>query len=288
VANAEARLKGTGKDPIAEKGARDGEAWARAFKKASDEFLLSAFQASKGVDLSRSQGGVLNLMNQPNYGSSVLGQGAAGEAALLAMGGTKTRDQVEESKKIDAEMKKQAKSVADAQKVWENYGKKVGSIMGDLISGHKKMGQALREALTEMGKAFLQYVVKSVMGSAAIAGAHTEEQMSTTGPFGWAAGLPAMAMVVAAVQALLGGIGSAAGGWDLPASGGTFPAVLHPREMVLPAEHADTIRSLKDGGGFTLHLNALDAKSSVDWIERNPRVIEMAFRRAAQRGGMHR
>lgn len=78
----------------------------------------------------------------------------------------------------------------------------------------------------------------------------------------------AMGAMMAAVMGLLGGGGSkttttttripsAAGGWDIPA--GINPLTqLHEREMVLPAEHADTIRGLSGGGGGneTIVINA--------------------------------
>ena len=83
-----------------------------------------------------------------------------------------------------------------------------------------------------------------------------------------AAGAAAAAM--AAVYGLLGGMGgggggstttttripSAAGGWDIPA--GINPLTqLHENEMVLPAEHAQTIRDMagQGGGGDTIVIN---------------------------------
>lgn len=76
----------------------------------------------------------------------------------------------------------------------------------------------------------------------------------------------AMGAMMGAVMGLLGGKGnsttttitripSAAGGWDIPA--GINPLTqLHEREMVLPAEHADTIRGLSSSGsGETIIIN---------------------------------
>lgn len=78
----------------------------------------------------------------------------------------------------------------------------------------------------------------------------------------------AMAAMMAAVMGLMGGGGgggstttttripSAAGGWDIPA--GINPLTqLHENEMVLPAEHAQTIRDMagQGGGGDTIVIN---------------------------------
>ncbi|MDO5059957.1 MAG: phage tail protein, partial [Neisseria sp.] len=77
-----------------------------------------------------------------------------------------------------------------------------------------------------------------------------------------------MAAMIAAVMALIGGGGgggttttttripSAAGGWDIPA--GLNPLTqLHENEMVLPAEHAQTIRDMagQSSGGETVIIN---------------------------------
>lgn len=55
-------------------------------------------------------------------------------------------------------------------------------------------------------------------------------------------GAPAFGASMAAVTA---SFATAEEGWDLP-SGGPFPMVGHSREMMLPEEHADTIRDMSD------------------------------------------
>lgn len=55
-----------------------------------------------------------------------------------------------------------------------------------------------------------------------------------------------------------GDVPSAAGGWDVPSVSGAIPAVLHPREMVLPESYADVIRGMAGGdggGGVTINVN---------------------------------
>lgn len=62
---------------------------------------------------------------------------------------------------------------------------------------------------------------------------------------GWAMAGAAFAAVMAMVMSAKGNIKSARGGMDIPA--GVNPLTqLHEREMVLPAQHADTIRRLED------------------------------------------
>lgn len=58
----------------------------------------------------------------------------------------------------------------------------------------------------------------------------------------------ALATVFASIMGMQGKIASAAGGYDIPA--GINPVTqLHAQEMVLPAEHANTIRELSANGG---------------------------------------
>lgn len=80
---------------------------------------------------------------------------------------------------------------------------------------------------------------------------------------GWAMAPGIFASVMAMVLGAKSTIPSASGGFDIPA--GINPLTqLHEREMVLPAEHAETIRNLGNaaGGGVTnLHVHAVDAHS---------------------------
>lgn len=67
---------------------------------------------------------------------------------------------------------------------------------------------------------------------------------------------------VIAVTSMVGNIASAEGGYDIP-SGVNPMTQLHQNEMVLPAEHANTIRNMGNmsGGAMNVTVNAIDAKS---------------------------
>jgi hypothetical protein len=57
-----------------------------------------------------------------------------------------------------------------------------------------------------------------------------------------------------------GDVPSAAAGWDVPSASGGIPAVLHPREMVLPEKYAEVIRGAAaggGGGGVTVQINGV-------------------------------
>jgi hypothetical protein len=95
---------------------------------------------------------------------------------------------------------------------------------------------------------------------------------------------------VAAVTAYAGvmAFASAEGGYDIPA--GVNPMTqLHQKEMVLPAEHADTIRSLKGGGGgggdtHNWHISAMDGASVHRVLMANPAAFAAAAKNSARKG----
>lgn len=93
-------------------------------------------------------------------------------------------------------------------------------------------------------------------------------------------------------------LAAASGGWDVPAyaGGGADIAgglsILHPREMVLPANLAQGVRNMVAGGGASggdnhlhLHAAAMDAPSMDRWfrglIASNPGAIKGLFRNNA-------
>ena len=135
-----------------------------------------------------------------------------------------------------------------------------------MIFGTKEALETAAKAKTVANKA---EETKSVVGSnatqAASGAASSQASIPYVGPI---LAVAAMAAMMAAVTGLMGGGGcggstttttripSAAGGWDIPA--GINPLTqLHENEMVLPAEHAQTIRDMagQGGGGDTIVIN---------------------------------
>jgi hypothetical protein len=101
-------------------------------------------------------------------------------------------------------------------------------------------------------------------GGAAAAGAAA----GGGGLFSWAGGLLGFAR---------GGIvPSAAGGWVVPNFGGATPALLHAREMVLPADISQGLQGMIAGGGGGAHFHAhfhgpADAPAISRWFRDNLR-----------------
>jgi hypothetical protein len=176
---------------------------------------------------------------------------------------------------------------AEASKHWVQLGQTIQSSLGNaltsIITKTQSFTQALRnlfksvtdsmvQMLVQMGlEQAKQFLMRKLMGKEAAAsdisagaGSYAVNAMSSVAAIpvtGWAMAPGVGAAAFANAIGYMGSIASAAGGWDIPA--GINPmAQLHSREMVLPEEHADTIRGLKGGGGPQIHFNitAMDGK----------------------------
>jgi hypothetical protein len=119
----------------------------------------------------------------------------------------------------------------------------------------------------------------AVGGGAAAAGAGAAGAAAGGGGlFGWLGGLLAFSR---------GGIvPSAAGGWALPSFAGATPALLHSREMVLPAPLSEGLQNMiAQGGGGDMHLHfhgPSDGPAVERWftglMARNPGVVRNMLR----------
>jgi len=86
----------------------------------------------------------------------------------------------------------------------------------------------------------------------------------------------AAAVAFAGVEAFGGDVASASGGWErVPAD--DAPALLHRNEMVLPANLAERVRGMTEGGGqggsqvvhqHNYHFQTPDARSFEQWLRR--------------------
>jgi len=170
------------------------------------------------------------------------------------------------------ELDMQAETVTES--VWKQAFNSIqsgfASTIRGLVSGTMTITQAFRNMLKSVLDAvvnfLIQYVAKQIWASAtttatkateatAVVGSNAAEAASGAAasassiPFaGWALAAVAFAAVMAMVLGARSQIKSAAGGFDIPR--GLAPMTqLHPEEMVLPAEHANTIRRMAGGAG---------------------------------------
>lgn len=148
----------------------------------------------------------------------------------------------------------------------------ISRVAAEAWAGLESIASSLRAALAQMAHA------------AYVAAAWTWASVSAIpviGPFL----APVMAVAaLASILALAGSIRSAHDGYDVPA--GSNPLTqLHAQEMVLPADLANKIRGMTDGGGGDIHIHAMDAKSFADFADRNYAALGAAVRKAAKYGG---
>ncbi|MFZ5544403.1 MAG: hypothetical protein ACOZJZ_12655, partial [Pseudomonadota bacterium] len=136
-----------------------------------------------------------------------------------------------------------------------------------MLTNWNKAGQALRQIFRQIGVQMIQEMIlkplaarvvafakerlltmAGIGGDAAKAGSGAAASQASIPYVGPILALAAMAAVFAAVSGMASNVpsASAAGGFDIPASLNPITQ-LHAKEMVLPAKHADVIRSLADG-----------------------------------------
>jgi hypothetical protein len=114
----------------------------------------------------------------------------------------------------------------------------VGNAITQMAFDGKSLDDTLKSVARQLADAAIQFAIKALL----------------TGGTGGAGGL--LASIFSFEHG--GDVPSAAAGWDVPSASGAIPAVLHPREMVLPEKYADVIRGAAaggDGGGVHLHFH---------------------------------
>lgn len=161
-----------------------------------------------------------------------------------------------------------------------------------------KQGSLLRLALEKMG--LLEVTATKVATDATQASSATataavvvpaEAAEAAGGAASAVADIPyvgpalAAAAFAATMAMVLGGLRSAAGGYDIPP--GVNPVTqLHAEEMVLPAQYANMIRGLTASGGaggnISLHVSAVDAASVERLFRDSGHVLARELRRQAR------
>lgn len=165
----------------------------------------------------------------------------------------------------------QKEQLKDWQSFFNNIGSSFGNVVQGLVTRTMTLGQAVRTLfaglLASVGQFLAQIVAKkvaawatekvlassSIGANAAVAGSGAAASQASIPFVGPVLALAAMAAVFGAVMGMKGKA-SAKSGFDIPA--GMNPLTqLHEREMVLPAEHADTIRGMGQQDTAPIHIH---------------------------------
>ena len=203
---------------------------------------------------------------------------------MAELGQGHEREQGKNKGKREQQRRKDAPSFSEmledgGKNVWQTAQDQMGQAFSAMLSRTQTFSQAMTGFFKSTGQAFIQEMVtKPLMGmmqrmvqESAIYNSFfsTKQNMEQAGAAASQAAIPitgpalaaaAMGAMFALVMGLVGGGGgsktsttttripSAAGGWDIPA--GINPLTqLHENEMVLPAEHAQTIREMAGQSG---------------------------------------
>ncbi len=200
----------------------------------------------------------------------------------------------------------QSKQTLDANKNWLSMTQSMQSafanVIASVVKGQMTMAQGMRSLMQAvagavidmlaqiLAKKLVNWAIEKIFGTAtaqsqieANAGVAASAAMGSVAaiPFyGWAMAPMVGAATFAAASAY--GLGaSAEGGYDIPA--GVNPLTqLHQKEMVLPAEHADTIRNMSGNGGggapINFNVTALDGHSVKKFFDKHGPALADALR----------
>jgi hypothetical protein len=256
-----------------------------AFRKAQQGFSLSAWQTSKGVDYSQSQGGVLNLrdghgpVSPEAYAAAQHGETSSNlwqKGGYGAGQGYADPDYISRLQKVGQELTKQQeqwKSISDT--IEKGVTQSAKRAFKDIVNGSKSVGDAVKDMFVSIGETIVDMLldmagkwleetlqnlvmqraatsttnVAAVTSDAAVAAAATMASISAIPIVG-----PAMAPGMAAEQYSMtmayAPMAAAEGGWELPKSGGPFPMFGHQGERMLNKkqnnDYADTQDVLHD------------------------------------------
>lgn len=182
----------------------------------------------------------------------------------------------------------QATQLRDWQTMFSAVGSTFGQTVAGLLTHTMTLGQAVRGLLGSVlgavsnfigqiiAKKVAAWATEKALGMAEIgmnaakAGSGAAASQASIPIAGPGLALAAMAAVFAAVLGMGRSVPSARNGFDIP-SGVNPLTQLHEREMVLPQEQADAVRSMSGGGGGTVVLNTQGG----DWVHKDDLVTLM-------------
>lgn len=185
-----------------------------------------------------------------------------------------------DDKVFEENYEKEQQALKDRAKLYSEWGQRIGSSLANAITSGMSPLRALGALLKDAVKAVLQAAITTITakaGEAAAGAASSQAGIPIVGP-ALAAG--AMAAMLSMVMGLVDGLPSASGGWETPSFGTSFPAVLHPNEVVIPAWGKAALKNManiENGGSMTnITITAIDGPS----VDRIARDHSSSFRRA--------
>jgi TP901 family phage tail tape measure protein len=259
-----------------------------------EEYLKRAYDAQIALDKIEIDGARQRL-------EAVKGNAAEEAAAQTQLDNVKMQSRVKElqaSNAIQAEQRKT--SLENFKTMFDSFNTGLQSMTEKLIRGTATWKEAFRSMCADMIVSFAKMQVANVakaLWAAAISKEISIKQMilersanavkAATGAWSSTVGIPIVGPVLAPIAAagafagvMAFGMPSAAGGWDeVPRDS---LAMVHKKEMVLPAPLAEKVRNMADPGTSTspvynVNISAVDARSFKDMVMRSPEIIAQAI-----------
>lgn len=222
---------------------------------------------------------------------------------------TNTQEEAAYQKHMDALQKANEQAATATQKAWQKAGDQVSNAFSSAISGMltknrtftqtvMQLGESLVTGLinnfVKMGVAWAEQEIMKMIASRTAAAGVVSASAGAAGAAGtasfaaapWPVDLGAAAFG-ASMAAVAGSFAVAEHGYDI--GPGVNPMVqAHAKEMILPADIADTVREGVGGNGghaMHMHINATDSKSFERQLMNSGSALHKALKTHYSRGG---
>jgi hypothetical protein len=204
----------------------------------------------------------------------------------------------------------QARSTAGWHAAASSMAQSWGQAIGKMATMQQSFGATLNNMWGSIVNMFAgavarmveMWLISLVSKEAASKGFHMKQTLmdakeAASGAYKAVVGIPFVGPALAPVAAGVAFAGvmafSAKDGYDVPANvgrgidgmGGQI-GIVHPREMILPAETADRFRNGGGGrgGGDTYHVHMMDTRGAKDFLDRNAHHVAGAVKLAVRNG----
>jgi hypothetical protein len=230
-------------------------------------------------------------LNLQNYANELQMEANADAAKDRMADAALAKDNARIQQAAKEQSRTQGRQMRDLAQEAQRIGSEIGSVMADLATGTKDLGQAVSAVFAEVVQTVIRAAVAQVTANATVAASGAAASQAAIPVVGPVLAISAMGAMISAVMGLMSNMPSAAGGWAIPS--GINPVIqAHGGEHVIPARIAkryeDGAPSGGSGGGdrFVVQINTVDAASFENMLRRNSTGFVKVVRELTRNGRM--
>lgn len=264
----------------------DGAQLAAAKKRLDQVLAIQAENAALRRQLELKKN--IKEAEKPTGGDGGEDKDAASIDRLMADREKAYKDGLENLRRVNEKLNADDQAAYNAQvresaAVAQDWGAALGDVFAQVATGQMEAEDAIKQVGQKIIQQTVQAAIASVTANAASAGSGAAASQAAIPVVGPVLAISAMGAVMSSVLGLLGSMPSARGGWwDTGSYEGL--AMIHKKEMVLPAREAEMVR--KGAGGVTLNVAAYDARGFDRVLSNNNSALAREMRKMNRRGSM--